>query len=353
LHLSKLQIRNFRNIASADIVPDDRLNLILGDNGAGKTSILESIVVLAKGRSFRGTQPGELIRQGEKKFSVYAETLNDSGSGHHLGIEREKSSWKARKNGEDLQQISQMATEVPLVVMEPNSQLLVSGPPEIRRKFLDWGVFHVEHAYLDAWKRYARALKQRNAAIRSGQMGVLEGIEAQMIEAAGHISTARQSYTHSLSGLFRQLLTAISPDINVIELKYRRGWSGGTLEEALEAARTRDLERGMTGPGPHRADLGLMIEGVSARHHLSRGEQKSVAAALLLAQAQSQAAAGDAPLVLLDDLASEFDSMHLNSVMHQAESIGGQVWLTGTTCAVPEKPHKMFHVEHGVVSEMV
>ncbi len=353
LHILNLQIEDFRNLESIDINPHKSLNLFSGENGAGKTSILESLVVLAKGRSFRTPQAAELVRVGQTCFRVVAQLRDETGTKQRLGLERNAQGWRARRNGQDVKQISELAEGLPLVIMEPNSHLLVNGPPEGRRKFLDWGVFHVEPGYLASFRRYTRALKQRNAALRLRQFVTIEGLDVQLLEAAAHINRARRAYTKSLAEPFARLVSEIGLSATTVGLRYRQGWAGESLEKALETSKTRDIERGMTGPGPHRADLGLVIEGISARNQLSRGEQKTLAAALVLAQASCQAERGATPLILLDDLASEFDTEHLHAVLKLALAIGGQVWLCGTTCPDPAVDHKLFHVEHGKVSELV
>mgnify|MGYP000265291830 FL=1 len=146
MRVKHLNINNLRNIVSTQIDPDPCLNCFIGDNGAGKTSILESMAVLSKGRSFRAGQIASLIGPESTYFQVVATVESQSGESHQLGMERGADYWKARHNGEDVSQLSQLTQLLPHVLLEPSSHTLVSGPPDGRRKYLDWGVFHVEHA---------------------------------------------------------------------------------------------------------------------------------------------------------------------------------------------------------------
>ena len=353
MKINTIQIDNFRNLESVSFRPNPVLNFIAGNNGAGKTSILESMVVLSRGRSFRTAQASELVGPVKSTFSVFTEIQQDSGQIDRLGLERSGKQWKARKNGQDLPQISQLTRSLPLVLMEPNSHLLVNGAPDVRRRFLDWGVFHVEHEFLSVWRRFSKTLRQRNAALRQGQIDVIESMDEILSPLGSKLSQLREAYSKSISRKTQSIVSDLSDGLSDITLEYQNGWGPGLYREALLKWRERDLERGATTHGPHRADLILMKRKSFARAVLSRGEQKILAAALLLAQARFLKSRGDAPVVLLDDLASEFDSKNFEKVLAEFISTEGQVWVTGTRESEFHGPCSVFHVEHGTVREMV
>ena len=348
-----LQIDNIRNLARVDIEPSPNLNILFGANGAGKTSVLESLVVLSRGRSFRTNQANELIGPEGDSFRVFAETLNHSQKTTRMGLERSGKHWRARKNGDDLSQLSQLTRDLPLVLMEPNSHLLVSGPPEVRRKYLDWGMFHVEHEFLDTWRRFSKILKQRNAALRFRQEDVLESIDVVFSDLGTRLGQLRRLHSEAISERVQGLLQDLGSSLETMRFEYHDGWTKGTLQESLLAGREGDLLRGSTGSGPHRADIALFYGESTARSVLSRGEQKLLSAALLLSQVEILAEQREMPIVLLDDLASEFDQDHYECVLSRALKGGGQVWVSGTRLNRAEVDHKVFHVERGAVQEMV
>ncbi|MDT8319355.1 MAG: DNA replication/repair protein RecF [Xanthomonadales bacterium] len=351
--IETLQLENFRNLSQVRIEAHPRLNVLFGANGAGKTSILESVVVLSRGRSFRTTQANELIGPDKASFTIYALTQNQVQKRHRLGLERAGRHWRARCDGRELTQLSQLTRELPTVLVEPNSHLLVSGPPETRRKFLDWGVFHVEHEFLDVWRRYSRALKQRNSALRAGRLDMLDGLDQVLVLESARLTRLRRAHAEAVGKAVQVLLTSLSGELKPITLRYQPGWAGESYEEALRVGREKDLERGVTGSGPHRADLAMLQGRAPVRAVLSRGEQKILSSALLLCQAHILAHTGETPLLLLDDLASEFDQEHFDNVLTHAVENRGQVWLTGTRKVELSMEHKVFHVEHGDVVEML
>ena len=354
MHIKSININNLRNLRSVEFDLHPRVNYLVGDNGAGKTSVLESIVVLAKGRSFRSGEIGALIGPDGEQFRVVATTDHAGNGAQTLGIERCRKEWKARRNGEDVKQLSDLAIHLPLVLIEPNSHLLISGPPDGRRRFLDWGVFHVEQDYLVQWRRYSRALKQRNAALRKQDKSVVTSLDSAVAKLGASINSARKQQVERLIEKLANTLNELSPALADIEIRYHKGWVGEDLQSVLNENLHRDLERGMTAAGPHRADLPVFLDNKPARERLSRGEQKILAAAMLLSQAALMSENGEKPMLLMDDLSSEFDESHLASVLATARQLESQIWITGTThkpyAALLDGKHSMFHVEHGKIS---
>lgn len=353
LIIRKLQVENFRNLARVEIEPHTGLNLFHGANGAGKTSIVEALVVLSRGRSFRTTQAAELVGPEQGTFRIFAVIQNKDEVFHRLGLERSGKRWRGRRDGKDLSQLSQLTRALPVSLMEPDSHLLVAGPPEVRRRYLDWGMFHVEPGFLDTWRRFSKALKQRNAALRGQEQAVLDSMDVILAEQAENLDRFRRIHCAAIAANLRLMLSQLNADLHEISLEYQSGWANGALLQVLRANRGRDVERGQTLSGPHRADLSLTCGSIPARSILSRGEQKLLAAALLLTQAELVSGQGERPLILLDDLASEFDQRHVDAVLRRAIDIGGQVWVTGTRRLTSDTPCTVFHVEQGRVQEVV
>ena len=347
--ITRLHIENLRNIAEAELVPHQSLNYLCGENGAGKTSVLESLSVLSRGRSFRTSQATELAGSQGPVYRIFAEGSDMEGGVHRFGLERNKGNWKARLDGSDVRQLSQLSRFLPTVVMEPDSHQLVGGVPEFRRKYLDWGMFHVEHRFLEVWKNFSKALKQRNAALRRGKEDVLDSIDDVLARYGSELGQIRQQHAERVAERIEEMLEILKSRVRSVETQYKKGWKTETYLESLQSYRVRDLDRGTTTTGPHRADLNLLCNGVAARAVLSRGEQKALAAAMLLTQADMLEEAGRRPVLLLDDLVSEFDQEHFESVLFKSLEGGRQVWVTGTEVPALDVDHTMFHVEQGKV----
>ncbi len=352
MSLDHLSIAGLRNLAEVEIQPGPGLNWLEGPNGAGKTSVLEAIYLLARGRSFRSQRMASVIQHGCESLRVVARRGDDQ---RRLGMERSVSGWRGRIDGVDTQRLSEFALALPLVLMEPDSHRLVDSGPEVRRQYLDWQLFHVEHHYLELCRRYARFLKQRNAALKSGaDDAVLAAIETPMVAAGEQLNHLRQRQVESVGRQLDQLTGELRFRLpGSLHLRYRPGHPADLgLAEAVRDFRDRDRELGFTRRGPHRADLVLSCAERPAAEELSRGQQKLLALLLLLAHLRLVAAgASVAPLLLLDDPVSELDGPHLETLLDWQGGQGIQVWVTAT---VPcPRPARVFHVEQGKIRPVV
>ena len=333
-----------------ELTPAAGVNWFYGANGAGKTSVLEAIYLLGRGRSFRTGQVGAIIQHGQDNLQVVAR-LQDSGK--TLGLERSRENWRGRIDGQDSRRISEFAVHLPLVLIEPDSHRLIDGGPEQRRQYLDWQLFHVEQDYLDAWQRYARLLRQRNAALKAQASGAtLSALEAPMVAAAEIINAMRQQQIERLLPVVSSLRSAMAIRLpGEIGLRYRPGHPAeASLAESLVAQRDSDRERGFTQRGPHRAELVITSAGQQAAAESSRGQQKLLALLLLLAQLDIlEQNAPARPVLLLDDPVSELDRPHLSSLLDWLANRRIQSWVTATE--PPDREFAMFHVEQGEVNQ--
>ncbi len=358
MRVRKLAATNFRNLENIELTAGSGLNLLIGPNGAGKTSVLETMVVLAKGRSFRGGRQQDLIGPHSGKFQLHLRVATDDGIEDKLGLERNASGWRARKNGTNIQTLADFSPTLPLVIIEPNSHNLIDGAPDNRRRMIDWGVFHVKPTFLTHWQRYQRALKQRNAQLKQNQLNtdLLDVLDAQLVKHGKAVTLGREAYVADLKLKTEALIKLLSTKLPQINISFARGWSGPELQEYLNKNRERDREIGATAGGPHRADLKLSITGEKARDRLSRGQQKLLAAALLLAQAEIMSDLGRTPVLLIDDLASEFDREHLNKILKLLASTEAQTWITGVDKSLIKRTKEVglepfvFHVKQGQVT---
>lgn len=360
VRLESLRIQSLRCLSEVNLPLASGLNVFIGPNGAGKTSVLEAAFLLSHGRSFRSGAKEALLQRGSSQLSVFAELQQAGERLTRVGIGKEGARWEARVDGAHVT-LGRLVRACAVVCFDPGSHALIAGGAEERRRFLDWGVFHVEHAFQAAWQRYQRALKQRNSLLRSARPTddkFFEPWEQELAHCALGIDDARRDYLELLRPRLTAELAATVPELGVPVLRYRRGWSDDApLNDQLASVRDRDRARGHTSVGAHRADWSIAMEYAPLREHLSRGQEKLAALACLLAQATVYADqhGGDWPIVCLDDLASELDQMHQAAVVDRLLRAGAQVLLTGTDLphALRGAPHRMFHVEQGHVSRLL
>jgi DNA replication and repair protein RecF len=359
MSLIRLGIHNLRVFKQADIELSGSLNLFTGDNAAGKTTILEAVHLLAAARSFRSTQLSDLLRQGEQLFRVTGSLLTAQGQYLPLGIERSREGLTMKAAGQKLKKVSELAIWLPAQVIHPDSHLLISGGPKQRRRFLDWGLFHVEQSFFPEWQRYDKALRQRNAALKAGQFRQTEQAWDLMLEqAAAVIHALRVQYLQELMAVLPAFTQALSGN-SVFDIEYQPGWdTDKPLSQVLAETIQRDRQRGFTCAGPHRAELVFSLDGRRAQHYVSRGQEKMLVIALILAQAELfSRRTGKSCVILVDDLAAELDATHQQTLLDILRPMRVQLFITMVNTAGlgfdqwPER--KMFHVEHGEIREVL
>jgi len=354
MYLSQLLIQNLRNLKQVELAPGPAVNLLHGANGAGKTTVLESLFILAKGRSFRGGRTSSLIGPDARHYLIRATLIDDREKTRTVGLQRSHQGWEGRLDGQPLRQLSDTATLFPIILMEPTTLQLISGGPDARRRYLDWTVFHVKHDYLAIWRRYNQALKQRNAALRMDRLDVVRSLDPQLVRFGESLAALRLEIFEDLSLQISEKLRAMREALSEAELSLHPGWSGESLAASLDEDMERDRESGQTRSGPHRSDIVIRLEGKAVRERLSRGELKVFAAAMCLAQAELFHVQGRNPILLLDDLASELDSNHLRRVVDTGLTLGAQLFITGTDRNnygfLPEDDCAVFHVKQGDIT---
>ncbi|HEX7803757.1 MAG TPA: DNA replication/repair protein RecF [Pseudoxanthomonas sp.] len=351
-------LRRFENVA---IEPAPGLNLITGDNGAGKTSLLEALHLMAYGRSFRGRVRDGLVRTGSEAVEVFVEWREGPDVRHRrAGLRHTGQTWAGRLDGQSVAQLGELCAALAVVSFEPGSHALVTGGGEPRRRFVDWGLFHVEPDFLPLWRRYARALKQRNALLKSGAGGQqLDAWDHELAEAGEPLTRHRRLYLDQLQLRLSAVAGDLVPALGASTLEFQPGWRSGelSLADALLLARDRDRNLGYTSVGPHRADWRIDYAGHPNREALSRGQAKLSALSALLAQAEDYAQRrGEWPIVALDDLSSELDRKHQQRVLQRLLGSGAQIFITGTEAPASleslEATPKVFHVEQGKILSM-
>ncbi|MDT8437851.1 MAG: DNA replication/repair protein RecF [Wenzhouxiangellaceae bacterium] len=353
MRLETLHLTDLRNIAQAELAVGAGMNWFYGANGAGKTSVLEAIHLLARGYSFRTRQAARLIRDGSSALRVLATTAEP---GHRLGVERDREGWRGRIDGRDGKRVSEFASCLPLVLVEPENHQLIEGPPALRRSFLDWGLFHVEHDYLSVWRTYARALRQRNAGLRDGaDTATLQAIEQIMAPAAARVDALRAGLVKTLQQRITALAASLGFALEPVRLEYAGADEPERHLEVWQDARAGDREQGHTRHGPQRAHLSVRSGDRAAAHRLSRGQMKLAALLLRLALLGEMHDRGIGAMLLLDDPVSELDGDHLSRLLAWLADWRGQVWVTAVDQPDVEKSAdlQLFHVEQGKIRPVV
>jgi DNA replication and repair protein RecF len=351
--LRRVQVTDFRCLQSAALDLDPRFTLISGPNASGKTSLLEAIYVLGRGRSFRTRRLEHLIRHDTDRFVVFGE-VDATGRQIPVGVEGSPSGIRAQIAGARAPSLADLALVLPVQIIDPEIHRLIEEGPNRRRRFLDWGVFQLFHVkqFVTHWQRYHQVLKQRNAALRSGQpLAVVGAWDADLVGYGGLVSEARSEYVGLLSQqaevLVRRLLGM------ELELNYRPGWAKGqTFAETLAHSRSHDLASGVTQVGPHRADLSIRLNGMAVKDRISRGQQKLLAAALLMAQLKLFPEEGTVqPSLLLDDPAAELDDDRLTGLIREVSEHSVQLVVTTLHDEFPAfgAPGRRFRVAAGRV----
>lgn len=365
MRIQSLEIQRLRNLRAVRVDLDPGINYFFGDNGAGKTAVLESVALLARGRSFRSGQPADLISFGESAYLVRASLLDETRGEQTVGLTRDRSGRvEIRINGEPGKRLSEMVRLLPVQIVLPSLGDLVFGSPAERRQWLDWGLFHVKPSYLDALREYLRLLRQRNAGLKSLSLGRLSedalGVwTARLANQAEVVHGWRADYVEAVVTEVNAALADLSPKLEV-RFDYRRGWSqDDTLAKVLSESLSRDVKSGTTSAGPHRSDVDIKVvaDSVSARAAtvLSRGQGKIVASAMVLGQATHLAkVAQRSSVFLIDDLGAELDTDHGRRLLLALHRMGCQVLATSTqspdaTELGSKVPVRGFHVKHGGV----
>jgi len=370
--VTRLSIQDFRNIGSASVEPSSGINVFFGENGAGKTSLLESISVLAHGKSFRTHKTKNTIRIDQSKFTLFTRVTNDEGTEEPIGVERDKQGkQQIRVNGDNINSSAMLANRMPLIVVNADSFRLLEGSPKERRKFFDWLVFHVKHDFARLWKQYSRCIKQRNSLLRRGKISYSDLLpwDREIASLSDEIQRCRldsfEKFNTAFISRLKQLSDFEGSDIEDrsfvqgISLEYIDGWKGDELSYADQLAQSfdRDLRYGYTTIGPHKADIKIKKDSLLASEVLSRGQQKITVTALLMSEAQVfSELRGANPIFAVDDMPAELDVRHQRLLGKWLHDTGAQVFATGVesgfaSIAWPDvNDIKVFHVKHGTIT---
>ncbi|MGF1701893.1 DNA replication/repair protein RecF [Photobacterium makurazakiensis] len=355
--LTRLIVKDFRNIEACDLSLSASFNFLVGANGSGKTSVLEAIHFLGHGRSFRSHLTGRVIRHEQQELFVHGRLQSDSAFELPVGINKKRDGTTELKiGGETSQKLAQLARILPLQLITPEGFELLIGGPKYRRSFIDWGVFHVEPQFYHAWSRVKRLTKQRNALLKTAKSyRELSYWDQELAVLSESISQWRSDYLDAVKQKANEICQSFLPEFD-IQLGYYRGWEKETpYAELLQRNFERDSQLGYTVGGPHKADLRIKVAGTPVEDVLSRGQLKLMMCALRLAQGlHLSETTGKQCIYLIDDFASELDSHRRALLAQRLKETNAQVFISAINAEQIAEMHdengKMFHVEHGKIT---
>ena len=355
--LLKLDVFDVRNIHSISIQPAPGINFITGANASGKSSLLEAIFILGRARSFRTHHIKQAIKFDQSQLIVAAQLQHHTGSISNIGIQIDNKQSEIRIDQENRQK-ADLAYALPVQLIHPKSYRLLDAGPQNRREFLDWGIFNHKRNFLPNWRRFSKALQQRNALLKIRQVQQLSAWDKELIEYGQSVNEYRKEYIELLQPVFLEMASQFL-ETDQIELRFNAGWDekqalGQMLKQDLE----KDLKYGFTHSGPHRADFLTVHNNKLVKDYLSRGQQKLLVLALLLSQVSLlNREAQNNCCILIDDLTAELDTLNRAKLLKYLAGIGCQVFMTSTELADfgdldAVENYKVFHVEHGAIKTL-
>ncbi len=355
MSLSKLDIYAVRNIQQQSISPSPAINLIVGENASGKSALIEAIFILGRAKSFRCSAIKSVINFNQTHLVVSAQTEQTNGSRVQLGIQMDGKTIEIHINQQAKQNRSDLAYALPLQLIHPKSYELLDGGSQLRREFLDWGVFNHDQNFLPVWRRFKKALSQRNALLKTRRLEQLNVWDKELVYYGTIVDGCRQRYLETFKPVFSDIIGKFLA-LEGLDLKLVSGWDlSRELGHVLINDRDKDLRYGFTHSGPHRGDFQLLINNRLAKDIVSRGQLKLLVMSLKLAQVQLLAnEQNQSGCLLIDDFAAELDVINRAKLLRYLAGMASQVFITATEIQgfgdlSQIKDYKMFHVEHGTI----
>ena len=358
--IKQLNIQNCRSIKKASLQLSPRLNIVIGKNSSGKTSLLESLCLLSTGRSFRTSHISEVISEKEKEVIVTAKVIYNDGTSH-IGLEKSATKARIRIDQQDIFSQAELSRYIPITVIHPDSLSLITGAPSLRRSYLDWIAFYLFPDFHSKWKSYQHILKQRNHCLKNPKHhNSLEKWTEELVLLQPDITHYRKSVLQKLKPFLDKSSSKLLKG-KKIEITFDTGLPSAIdlNEEALiryyESKLKYDCAIQRTSAGVHKANLKFLIDAKPAEKSASRGQLKLLSIALLLSQSATiKGERNNRGILLVDDFTSELDSINENTLVDYLLELEQQIIITTTRKEIIKGKTgcKMFHVKHGVINEI-
>ena len=360
--LKSLSLNNFKNISNANLEFSPKINCLLGDNGMGKSNLLDAIHYLSFTKSF-GRLPDAMLIKKNEDFAILNGRYSRHGADEEINVGLRRAARKSfRRGGKEYKRLSEHIGLFPAVMIAPADQFLITGSPEERRRFVDMIISQTDAPYLDALIRYNTAVEQRNRLLRDGLSDpmLFESLELIMDGAAALITRRREDFVAQLKDIFKNYYLRIAGADESVDISYNKsGADFSSLAEALNASRRRDEIIKHTSVGPHRDDFDFTLFGMPVKLTASQGQTKTFTIALRFAQYDFLARnSGRLPLLLLDDIFDKLDAARVQRIIEiVAGDEFGQIFITDTNrkhldeiMAHTGPDYRMWNVNNGVFS---
>lgn len=332
MYLKKLSLINFKNIAQADLELGEGINCFTGDNGAGKTNVLDAVYVLSMCKSATGMTDGQCVRHGENFYVAEGEYLTSGDRREQVVCSFMRGSGKSlKRNGKNYDRLSDHVGLIPIVIVVPSDTMLISDVADERRRYLNSFISQFDRRYLESLMRYNAVLAERNRFLKSSSdESMLQVYDSQLVAHGEPVHARRTEIIERLKPVVAEYYNALSPDGETIELRYRSELNDAPFAEVLERSRQKDAVNEFTTAGIHRDDVIFTIGGMPLRRFGSQGQQKSFLIALKLAQySLISEIKGERPILLLDDVCDKLDERRVERLAKLVSGENfGQIFIT-------------------------
>jgi len=368
MHLKKLSLTNFKNYDQAELEFSPKINCIVGNNGVGKTNILDAIHYLSLTKSFFNNIDSISVRHGEDYFIING-TLVKEGEEDQIYCAFQKQKPKMlKRNGKEYQKLSDHVGKYPVVMISPADSALIWEGSEERRRFLNKIISQYNPEYLDSVLKYSKALQQRNRLLKDSKTsGKFESEDlsiwdSQLVRYGTYIHAEREKLVNELIPVFRERYSMISSEKEKVKLSYQSHLSGGDFGEALANSVEKDRFMEYTTVGIHKDELIFDMEGYSVKSLGSQGQQKSFLVALKLAKFDYiKSMSGYSPILLLDDIFDKFDADRVEQIIKMVgNSRFGQIFITDThqsrlheILSLHDTDYRLFRIRNNAVEEII